>query len=64
MTEATPPKGQRVAKLMARAGLCSRREAERWIAELRVEHLVVVRSEATTTGRPERQRRLCMERML
>lgn len=34
------------------------------IAELRVEHLVVVRSEATTTGRPERQRRLCMERML
>ncbi len=30
------PKPERVAKLMARAGLCSRREAERWIAEGRV----------------------------
>ena len=29
-------KGERVAKAMARAGLCSRREAERWIAEGRV----------------------------
>ncbi len=29
-------KGERIAKLMARAGLCSRREAERWIAEGRV----------------------------
>jgi 23S rRNA pseudouridine2605 synthase len=29
-------KGERVAKLMARAGLASRREAERWIAEGRV----------------------------
>jgi len=28
--------GERVAKRMARAGLCSRREAERWIAEGRV----------------------------
>jgi 23S rRNA pseudouridine2605 synthase len=28
--------GQRVAKLMARSGLCSRREAEAWIAEGRV----------------------------
>ncbi len=28
--------GDRVAKVMARAGLCSRREAERWIAEGRV----------------------------
>ncbi len=27
---------QRIAKVMARAGLCSRREAERWIAEGRV----------------------------
>ena len=27
---------QRIAKAMARAGLCSRREAERWIAEGRV----------------------------
>jgi 23S rRNA pseudouridine2605 synthase len=29
-------KGDRIAKLMARAGLCSRRDAERWIAEGRV----------------------------
>ncbi|HVM81875.1 MAG TPA: pseudouridine synthase [Stellaceae bacterium] len=36
MIETAPPKGERVAKLMARAGLCSRREAERWIAEGRV----------------------------
>ncbi len=36
MTEAAPPRGERVAKLMARAGLCSRRDAERWIAEGRV----------------------------
>jgi 23S rRNA pseudouridine2605 synthase len=29
-------RGDRVAKIVARAGLCSRREAERWIAEGRV----------------------------
>jgi len=29
-------KGERVAKVMARAGLCSRREAERWIEDGRV----------------------------
>jgi len=28
--------GQRIAKVMARAGLCSRRDAERWIADGRV----------------------------
>ena len=34
---ATPePGGERIAKLIARAGLCSRRDAERWIAERRV----------------------------
>jgi 23S rRNA pseudouridine2605 synthase len=34
---ATPePAGERIAKLIARAGLCSRRDAERWIAERRV----------------------------
>jgi 23S rRNA pseudouridine2605 synthase len=33
---ATPEKGERIAKRMARAGLCSRRDAERWIAERRV----------------------------
>ena len=36
MTVAAAPKGERVAKLLARAGLCSRRDAERWIAEGRV----------------------------
>ena len=28
--------GQRIAKVMARAGLCSRRDAERWIEGGRV----------------------------
>ncbi len=32
----TPEKPERIAKRLARAGLCSRREAERWIAEGRV----------------------------
>ncbi len=36
MTATATPKQARVAKLMARAGLCSRREAERWIADGRV----------------------------
>ena len=35
--EGSPPqKPERIAKVMARAGLCSRREAERWIEEGRV----------------------------
>jgi len=36
MVEATSEKGERIAKRLARAGLCSRRDAERWIAEGRV----------------------------
>jgi len=37
-SEKTAPgsKGERIAKLLARAGLCSRRDAERWIAAGRV----------------------------
>ena len=35
-TTATTSPGERVAKRIARAGLCSRREAERWIQEGRV----------------------------
>lgn len=36
-THTSDSKGERIAKLMARAGLCSRRDAERWIAEGRVQ---------------------------
>lgn len=34
--DAVAEKGERIAKAMARAGLCSRREAERWIEDGRV----------------------------
>ncbi len=34
--DSAPAPGERIAKRMARAGLCSRRDAERWIAEGRV----------------------------
>ena len=36
MTDADRPKGERIAKLLARAGVASRREAERMIADGRV----------------------------
>jgi len=36
-SESKKPEGDRIAKILARAGLCSRRDAERWIAEGRVE---------------------------
>ena len=36
LVENANDKGERVAKLLARAGLCSRRDAERWIADGRV----------------------------
>lgn len=35
-TDAPPAAGERIAKRLARAGVCSRRDAERWIAEGRV----------------------------
>ncbi len=34
--EENSPEGERIAKVMARVGLCSRRDAERWIADGRV----------------------------
>ncbi|MGE5476110.1 MAG: pseudouridine synthase [Bacteroidales bacterium] len=34
--KSAPEKGERIAKRLARAGICSRRDAERWIAEGRV----------------------------
>ncbi len=36
MPPPVPPTPQRIAKVLARAGLCSRRDAERWIADGRV----------------------------
>lgn len=36
-SEALEPKKERIAKVMARAGLCSRRDAEKWIESGRVE---------------------------
>jgi len=36
MPQPVPEAPQRIAKVLARAGLCSRRDAERWIAEGRV----------------------------
>ncbi|MDJ0685932.1 MAG: pseudouridine synthase [Alphaproteobacteria bacterium] len=42
---------QRIAKRMARAGLCSRREAEKWIAEGRVSvNGVIIETPATLVG--------------
>lgn len=35
-TPSSPPKGERIAKVIARSGLCSRRDAESWIAAGRV----------------------------
>jgi 23S rRNA pseudouridine2605 synthase len=36
MTENSDPPGERIARRLSRAGICSRREAERWIAAGRV----------------------------
>jgi 23S rRNA pseudouridine2605 synthase len=59
---ADPARGERIAKRLARVGLCSRREAERWIAEGRVAvdgqrvdspaTLVTASSDVRVDGRP------------
>ena len=56
------PKGERIAKRLSRAGICSRREAERWIADGRVAiggavvtspaTLVTPETPVTVDGRP------------
>jgi 23S rRNA pseudouridine2605 synthase len=52
MNDAAP---QRIAKVLARAGLCSRRDAERWIAEGRVavDGTVLTSPAVTVTGASE-----------
>ncbi len=50
-----PERGDRIAKVMARAGLCSRREAETWIAAGRVAvNGRVLESPAITVGAADR----------
>ena len=50
-SEASAMKGDRIAKVMARAGLCSRREAETWIAAGRVKlNGAVLTTPAVTVG--------------
>src|SRR5260221_13661134 len=59
-----PDKGERIAKRIARSGLCSRRDAERWIAEGRgvvdghklasPAHLVTEASNIVVDGKPLR----------
>jgi 23S rRNA pseudouridine2605 synthase len=45
--------GERIAKVMARAGLCSRRDAERWIAEGRVRVDGAILTSPAVTVTPE-----------
>lgn len=53
--EAVSPEGERIAKRLARAGLCSRRDAERWIAEGRVRvNDTVLTSPAVVVGTRDR----------
>ena len=59
----TAPKGERVAKVMARAGLCSRREAERWIAMGRVAVNGQILDTPAVPGQP-RPRRGAARRLL
>lgn len=50
-TAAEKDRAERIAKVMARAGLCSRRDAERWIAEGRVRvNGAILKTPAFTVG--------------
>jgi 23S rRNA pseudouridine2605 synthase len=53
--EALPSAPERIAKVMARAGLCSRRDAERWIAEGRVKVDGAVLTSPAVTVTPHSQ---------
>jgi 23S rRNA pseudouridine2605 synthase len=51
----TPKESERIAKVIARAGLCSRRDAERWIVDGRVSvNGVTLESPAFTVGPDDR----------
>ncbi|HET8729383.1 MAG TPA: pseudouridine synthase [Alphaproteobacteria bacterium] len=56
ISDTPPPDGrERVAKALARAGLCSRRDAERWVAEGRVSvNGTVLTTPAVTVGPGDR----------
>ena len=47
--------GERIAKVIARAGLCSRRDAERWIADGRVSVNGKMLDTPAFTVEPDRQ---------
>ncbi len=54
-TQGPAARGERIAKVMARAGLCSRRDAERWIEEGRVEvNGIVLTTPALMVGPQDR----------
>jgi 23S rRNA pseudouridine2605 synthase len=51
MTENAPPEKERIAKRLSRAGVCSRRDAETWIAAGRVKlNGVILATPATLVG--------------
>ena len=51
MNEPSAPDGERIAKRIARAGLCSRRTAEKWIADGRIAvDGAIIASPATLVG--------------
>ena len=55
----TPSEPERIAKRLARAGLCSRRDAERWIAQGRVK-VNAVADDGVIEGIEAVGRRFCL----